>query len=125
MDERKEEMKTFIYFSQGEWRTFQAEELPVKPEFKGDYFLHYGPQRKYESEIATLKAKSLKVGNPEVIKGAGTVSISSQGETVHPAPEKFYQWPGTVEVKEELEYPIDHTSYPPYIEVAILKLPNP
>lgn len=38
---------------------------------------------------------------------------------IYPIPD--LQW----EVKEELEYPIDHTSYPPYRQVAILKESTP
>lgn len=111
-------MKTFIYFSQCEWRTFKAEELPVKPHEFIDQIEQYDIWQEYESEIAALKAKSLKVGNSEILE---KVSLAEACIVETSVP--ILEWPGTVEVKEELEYPIDHTSYPPYIEVGILKLP--
>lgn len=69
-------MKTFIYFSQGEWRTFYAEELPVKPEFVNFMKVNFSHDKasyecaleKYESEIAALKAKSVKVYNSDILE---------------------------------------------------------
>jgi hypothetical protein len=42
---------------------------PEKPEFKGDYFLHYGPQKKYEQEIEQAKKEAVPIDIPGGISG--------------------------------------------------------
>jgi hypothetical protein len=107
-------MKTFIYFSEDEWRTFQAEELPVKPMitdvFKTDMSLA-SRSRIYESEIAALKAKSVKVGNINEF----TWPPDFHERLIDLGGMKVYQWPGTVEVQIS-KYEGDN-------DLAILKLP--
>lgn len=39
----------------------KAEDMPVKPEFKGDYFLHYGPQKAYELALQAAKKSSVPI----------------------------------------------------------------
>jgi hypothetical protein len=36
-------------------------EFPEQPEFKGDYFLHYGPQKQYEAAVEAAKASAVEV----------------------------------------------------------------
>ena len=50
------------------------------------------------------KAAALPVLNPEIIKGMGTVAVSTQGKTVHPVEGKEYDWPGTMGLKYRDEF---------------------
>lgn len=89
----------------------QAEELPVKPN-KEDYG-YIKPKlnmrffnddvRKYESEIAALKAKAILVGNPDIIAEVINRSSTHGGTVftlVNGVANVFTEWPGDVEIKD-------------------------
>jgi hypothetical protein len=52
-------MKFYLYIQSGEVRLIPGEKMPVKPDFKGDYFLHYGPQKQYEESLEIAKRDSI------------------------------------------------------------------
>jgi hypothetical protein len=73
-----------IFYRDSKWKGF---ETPAKPEFKGDYFLHYGPQKKYEADYAEARANALEVLNPEILKQVGYLDLDHKdGE---------FDWSGT------------------------------
>jgi hypothetical protein len=51
----------------GQHKFYGMVDVPEKPEFKGDYFLHYGPQKKYEADIESCKSSALEIINPETL----------------------------------------------------------
>jgi hypothetical protein len=61
-------MSYYLYIQSGEVRLIPEEKMPVKPEFKGDYFLHYGPQKQYEESLEIAKRDSILCADQEKAK---------------------------------------------------------
>lgn len=74
-----------------------TKKMPKRPEFKGDYFLHYGPQKQFESELESLKQSAVPFEDQEGVRKLVVQNLYSteppyQGEWVYTAhSDKFYE----------------------------------
>jgi uncharacterized membrane protein len=81
----------YIFHSNNKW-FLHPEDLPVKPELMtdNDGLVRFQQQKRvYDNTIADIKAKALKIANPEICPQ--NMSQVKEGE--------FYQWPAEVTIE--------------------------
>ena len=113
-----------VFLRDGELFCLTVAEIPQKPP---RYFTHYvcdgkayetgqGAAKAYSEYLEKAKSSAVRVKNMEQIFFHADLTY-----TFAKNPDQFYNLNGyEAEVAEEPEYPIDHTSYPPYIKFATI-----
>lgn len=86
-------MSRVILFFESQWKAFETEKLPEKPDADTQPERKYFERKiNYPKEIAALKAKALPIQNPEVIDADILRDAKQFG--------KFIEWTGRVEKKK-------------------------